>query len=523
MRPGLYLLLGLFTAGLTPLFAETLAEQNAKVVALLPQLQEQVNTFRQGFNTPGMAIAVVTRDNVYPLTSGYCTEGKSRPIRTSTRFQFASVSKPITATFVAMLVSQGLLSWDDRIVDLLPDFEFADASANELTTLRDMLSHRSGLPGSSGDFLEGLGLPQETILHQMRYVHSAENFRQKWQYTNFGITIGGVAAATVTGQDFPQAIRRLFMRPIGMKSATAIYRQFVTVPNRTALHVIVDGVPVPAFVRPAQSQAPGGGMSGTILDLAAFVQLHLNRGMVKGRQIVSPEALDECYTRYTHFAPGERLGPGPLDDNYYGMCWDITVKPDGTEYINHNGAFSAGARTIVSFRRADGIGLVVLTNSFITLLPEAMVDVFFQLYDTGTVRPDTLAEFQTRTAEQGHLAGVDTLIKTLFSVVDTPAAMINGYPLSAYAGRYYNDYVGNFDLVEKFDRESGHNALFYKATAKRNFVKLQLNPENGQIVSKTSEGALSGFEFKDFDGTRFNTFVILNLGELGWQNLSRVP
>ncbi len=122
------------------------------MAALLPQLQEQAIAFREGFNTPGMALAVVTRDNVYPLTSGYCTEGKSRPIRTSTRFQFASVSKPITATFAAMLVSQGLLSWDDRISDLLPGFEFADASATQLTTVRDMLNQRSGLPGSSGIF-----------------------------------------------------------------------------------------------------------------------------------------------------------------------------------------------------------------------------------------------------------------------------------------------------------------------------------------------------------------------------------
>ncbi len=55
-------------------------------------------------------------------------------------------------------------------------------------------------------------------------------------------------------------------------------------------------------------------------------------------------------------------------------------------------------------------------------------------------------EFQERTADQGPKAGVDALIKTLFDLVDTPTA-INGHPLSAYAGRYYNDYVGNFDLT----------------------------------------------------------------------------
>ncbi|HEY8900119.1 MAG TPA: serine hydrolase domain-containing protein [Chthoniobacterales bacterium] len=521
MRRNLALLLaGIVVASQPALRAETLAEQNARVEALLPQLRKRAVAFRRGFDTPGMALAVVTRDRVYPLVTGVCETGRARPIRATTLFQFASMSKPITSTFAAMLVSQGRLGWDSRIHDLLPWFRVAETRPTRLATIRDMLDLR-GLPGPAGDFLEGLGLPQRTILDRMQFVSVAENFRKRWEYSNFGVTVGGVAAASVTGQPYPEALQRLLLRPAGMNTATAIYHRFGRTRDRAALHIIVDGKPVPAFVRPTDAQAPAGGVSGSILDIAAFLQLHLNRGVADGRQIVLPSALDACYRRYTDLGKGVRVGTDPRDHAYYGIGWDITVKPDGTEYINHNGAFSAGARTIVSFRRADSIGIVVLTNGFLTLLPEAVVDMFFQLYDTGHVRPGTLTTFRRRAATDGARTGVDTLISGLFGLVNAPA-IIDGRPLDAYAGKYRNDFVGDFDVTESFDPESGHNALFFKATARRTNVKVQIIAENGQLAARTPEGGLIGLEFQNFDGTRFNELVIPNLAPLGWQNLARV-
>ncbi len=520
MRPSLELLLaGLFLLAPQSLPAETTARQDARVEALLPQLRNKAAQFRRAFDTPGLALAVVTRDRVYPLVSGVCEEGRARPIRPTTLFQYASVSKPITATFAAMLVSQGKLSWDDRVHDLLPWVRFASERPTRLATIRDMLSQRSGLPGSAGEFLEGLGRPQQTILRRMRFISTGENFRKKWAYSNFGITIGGVAAAAVTGQPFPAALRQRFLRRIGMDTANVVYRQFERTPNRAALHFIVDGKPVPAFVRDADAQAPGGGVSGSILDLAAFLQLHLNRGSVNGRQIVLPSALDECYRRYTDLGQG-RHGADPRDRAFYGMCWDITVKPDGTEYISHGGAFSAGARTLVDFRRADEIGIVVLTNSFPSVLPEALADVFFQLYDTGRVRGGTLALFLRR--GKHLIPGLEEFTKALFGLVDTPAA-IDGRPLSAYAGRYRNDYIGDFHLFQKLDPSSGRNALFFKATSQRNPVKVQMDPDSGELLARTDEGGLIGLEFRDFDGAKFHKLVLPEVAPLGWQSLTRVP
>lgn len=507
----------LFALSLQNLPARTLEEQNARVEALLPELRRDALRYRRAFDTPGMAIAVVTRNRIYPLVSGVCEAGQSRPVRPATRFQYASVSKPITATFAAMLVSEGKLDWDDRLHDLLPNVRFANPRPTRLTTIRDLLSQRSGLPGSAGEFLEGLGQPQGRILRQMRFVSTGKNFRRNWAYSNFGITLGGVAAAKAAQQRFPAALRQQFMRRIGMNRATARYRQFERTPNRASLHYIFDGKPMPAFFRDANAQAPGGGVSGSVLDLAAFLQLHLNHGMVGNRQIVDPAELDECYRRYSDLGHG-RHGADPRDRAFYGMCWDITVKPDGTEYISHGGAFSAGARTLVTFRRADDIGIVVLTNSFPSLLPEAITDVFFQRYDTGRVRGGTLATY----LERNKQIIPPEFTKLLFGLVDTPA-QINGRPLSAYAGRYRNDYIGNFHLFQAFDPESGHDALFFQATPLHLRTKVQMDPSNGDLIARTGEGNLLDLEFRDFDGEKFRTLVLPGAAEVGWQKLERAP
>jgi CubicO group peptidase (beta-lactamase class C family) len=92
--------------------------------------------------------------------------GEPAPIDADTVFQLASVSKSIASTVVAVLVSQHKVSWDDRIADIDPDFKLSNASVSKKVTIRDLLSHRSGLPTSAGDELEGLGfltLPLQNV------------------------------------------------------------------------------------------------------------------------------------------------------------------------------------------------------------------------------------------------------------------------------------------------------------------------------------------------------------------------
>lgn len=135
---------------------------------------------------PGLAIAVVHDDEVIFLKGfGHREAGKPEAVDADTVFQIASLSKPVSATVVAALVSDGIVSWDSKIADLDPAFRLADPYPTSQLTVRDLFSHRSGLPGTAGDDLEDIGYDRAEILHRLRFVPPSSSFRAGYSYSNF--------------------------------------------------------------------------------------------------------------------------------------------------------------------------------------------------------------------------------------------------------------------------------------------------------------------------------------------------
>ena len=150
---------------------------------------------------PGMAIAVVYKDQVRYLKGfGVRQTGKDEPVDADTVFQLASVSKPVASTVVAALVGDGVARWDDPIIEHDPRFQMYDSWVTREVTLRDMFTHRSGLPAFAGDLLEDMGYGREAILYRLRYQKPASSFRSEYAYTNFGLTEAAVAAARAAGK-----------------------------------------------------------------------------------------------------------------------------------------------------------------------------------------------------------------------------------------------------------------------------------------------------------------------------------
>jgi Beta-lactamase class C and other penicillin binding proteins len=129
-----------------------------KVKAALPGLEKLADQTLKKTGVPGMAVAVVYRDKVVYLKGfGVRKAGEEGPVDADTVFQLASVSKPIATTVLAALVGKGIIHWDDRVIDHDGDFRLYDPWVTREVTFRDLLCHRSGLPGHAGDLLEDLG------------------------------------------------------------------------------------------------------------------------------------------------------------------------------------------------------------------------------------------------------------------------------------------------------------------------------------------------------------------------------
>ena len=178
----------------------------AKISAALPKLDALATRILQRTGVPGMAIAVVHDDRVVFLRGyGQREVGMAGAVDPDTIFQLASLSKPIASTVVAVLVVDGRVRWDDPVIGDLPGFRLGPTTIAEEVTLRDLLSHRSGLPDHAGDLLEDIGFDRDTIFQRLGVLPLGNRLRAVFNYTNFGFTAGAIAAANASGQGWDRA------------------------------------------------------------------------------------------------------------------------------------------------------------------------------------------------------------------------------------------------------------------------------------------------------------------------------
>ncbi len=431
---GLWLASNQATAGVT----------REAVEAAIPKLESYIQTWIAADEVPGLSVAIVFDDEVVYLGGfGVREVGKPDPVDAETVFQLASLSKPISATIVAALVSDGALTWDSRIADIDPGFQLFEAYPSEQVTVRDLFSHRSGLPGNAGNELEGLGYDRDTILERLRLVQPSSSFRSGYSYSNFGLTEGAVAAAKAAGMSWEDAADAKLYEPLGMTSTSSRYADFLTRTNRATLHVRYEGSWQALAKRMPDAQAPAGGVSSNARDLAQWMRLELANGMYNGTQLIAAEALEQTHVplveRGTHIITGYPA--------FYGLGWNVAFGPHGPLW-SHAGAFSNGGRTVANLLPSEHLGIVVLTNAFPTGIPEAVANTFFDLVFEGEPTRDWATAW-------------DQLYESMFGPANEAAKEKLGTPpasatpplaLSAYAGTYANPYFGTATVEEKNGR-----------------------------------------------------------------------
>jgi CubicO group peptidase (beta-lactamase class C family) len=413
-------------------------EQVAAAVAQLDTLAQQA-LVRTG--VPGLAVAVVYRDEVVYLKGfGVREAGKPAAVDADTVFQLASVSKPIASTVVAALVGEGVVDWDDRIVDHDPGFAMYDPWVTSQITLRDMFAHRSGLPGWAGDLLEDIGYDRAEVLHRLRFQPPASSFRSTYAYTNFGLTEGAVTAARAAGTSWENAAAERLYEPLGMRSTSSRFADYQAASNRAVTHVLVDGAYVPKYVRNADAQSPAGGVSSTVRDMAQWLRLQLGEGTVDGKQIVGAEALAETHRpQIVNRPPAD---PSADRASFYGLGWNVSYDDAGRVRLGHSGGFNLGAATVVNLIPAEALGIVVLTNAAPRGVPEAVAQSFLDLATTGRLDRDYLPLY-----EAGFAREFAPNYGTTTDYTRPPVRPSPPLAFESYAGAYRNDYYGEIEIA----------------------------------------------------------------------------
>jgi CubicO group peptidase (beta-lactamase class C family) len=413
------------------------------VRAALPEMEKLVVQALKKSGVPGAAIVIVHKDEVVYLKGfGVREMGKDEPIDADTVFLLASVSKPIASTLLALLVSLGMIDWDNRVIDHDPGFRLYDPWVTREVTLRDLLCHRSGLPGHAGDLLEDLGYDRSEVLHRLRYLKPSGGFRSQYAYTNFGFTAAAVAAARAAGKTWEALADDELFRPLEMKASSYRFRDYAAAKNRALLHVRVNGQWVARYARDADAQSPAGGASSTARDLAQWLRLQLGGGKMNGEPLIAASALGETHRPQVITRPPQ--DPGRDRAGFYGLGWNVNYDDQGRVQLSHSGGFDLGGATAVSLLPSERLGIVVLTNAAPMGIPEAVCASFLDLVLFHDVKKDWFEAYQRAFKElfKPDYGGTIDYFKP-------PTKKSPPLPSVAYVGAYANAYFGAIEVVEK--------------------------------------------------------------------------
>jgi CubicO group peptidase (beta-lactamase class C family) len=420
------------------------ATNSSDIDTALTQLDAYIRASMQTTHMPGLAVAVVYQGRVVFL-QGYGVRKLGNPatVDPDTVFEIASVSKPIASTVVASLVGEGRVAWDDRISTLDPQFALSDPAVTAQLTIRDLFAHRSGLPTGAGDVLEDLGYSRSEILDRIRFVPLAGPFRQTYHYSNFGLTEGAIAATLRTGKTWEEQSEQQLYNKIGMRSTSSRFSDYDNNPNKAALHYLQDGVYKNWFVREADAEAPAGGVSSNVRDLAAFMELQLADGVFEGRRVVAEAALAETHKPQMCRDEAPPVAPAKCKEGYYGLGWNVGETDAGELTLSHSGAFDLGTGTAIYLLPSRHLGIVVLTNGTPIGLPESVSLSFLDFFRYGQAKRDYLTLLEPL---------FDDMLKSTqdsskdYSKLAPPKNPGPGRGLSAYAGTYVNPYYGTLQI-----------------------------------------------------------------------------
>lgn len=312
------------------------------------------------FKVPGAAVAVI-KDGKIILSKGYGyrnVDGKL-PVTGATIFPIASITKSFTVTALGTLADQGRLDWDKPVREYLQGFRMHDPVATEQLTTRDMVTHRSGLPRHDLVWYSS-SFTRQQLVERLRYLELNKPIRSTFQYNNLMFMTAGYVGERISGLTWENLVRQRVLEPLGMINTKFSSEEARKTPDyalpyrKNRKTEIVSGI---EFARWGDV-GPAGAINSSIDDMAKYLQMHVNKGNLEGKQVLGKNNADQMQSPQM-VIQGTPLFPEQSETSY-GMGLFIETYR-GHKHVNHGGNLD-GFSLQLSFLPNDGIGVVVLTN-----------------------------------------------------------------------------------------------------------------------------------------------------------------
>ena len=392
----------------------------------------------KAWQLPGAAVAIVKNDRVvYVAAYGVKDLSTNEPVTVDTLFQIASTSKAFTSAALAMLVDEGKLSWDDPVRRHLEYFHLSDACADANVTVRDIVSHRTGL--SRHDALwDNTPLTREDVIRAAGKVNLTKPFRSQYQYQNIMFIAAGEVVASASGMSWDDFMKTRVFKPLNMTRTVTTDEEWNALDHATAYRYDWKKNSI-SPQRPIDTTTigAGGGIKSSARDMANWLRFQLANGVFNGTQLVGAEALAETKTPHTPIRLENSTRDVHPESNVlsYAFGWNVQDYR-GELLVAHAGALN-GFRTNVNLLPRRDAGFVLMTNAgrgyALFALRNSLADML-----TGKPSRDWNAYYLMIDRKFDEKAEKDKQERKAKRKTGTQPSR----PLEAYAGTYQNGAYG---------------------------------------------------------------------------------
>jgi CubicO group peptidase (beta-lactamase class C family) len=320
----------------------------------------------QVFNVPGIAVAVLKDDHViYAKGYGVSSIATGKKMDENTMFAIASNTKAFTSAALGILVDEGKITWNTKVIDIIPEFRLYNPYVTEDFNIKDLLTHRSGMGLGAGDLMiwpDSAAFSREQVIHNLRYLKQTSSFRTKYDYDNLLYIVAGEVVARVSGTSWEEFVEQRIMKPLGMSMSAASITRINDRSNIIDAHVPVNGVLQVVPKNEGELHNPAGGIISNVTDMSKWVIMQMNNGKYGKdleKQIFSEEVHNEMWTPQTIIPVRGRT---PYNTHFagYGLGWGLS-DVNGYLQASHTGGLM-GIVTQVTIIPELKLGIIVFTN-----------------------------------------------------------------------------------------------------------------------------------------------------------------
>ena len=439
--------------------SKTKATIEDRVQELVPDIEAYLISGMKGFDIPGLAIGIVANDRlIYAKGFGVRSKSNRLPVDTRTVFQIGSTTKAFLTATMAIMVDRGKLRWDDRVVDLYPEFQLKDPWVTREFRVFDLPAQRSGLPPLVNDILAMLNFKEPEIIRSLGHVEPVSSFRTTFAYTNVTHLLASRIVAKAAGApDWNAVLQKELLDPLDMKDSTYTAEAIEAAANHANGHrwTPKGTIEVPFTPIFPYHMAGAGDINSNIEDMARWIRMQLGNGTFDGRRIVSSDNL--VYTRLPKVALNERV--------FYDLGWYNYLTPNGNMLWHDGDALSFGS--FVGLVPDKNIGIIILTNETNVEAPNSLGPWVLDRI-LGNAKHDPVAE---------NLKHAKATFEATTKRFAKPANPRPFPPLAPLTGNFVNSSFGKAALTLKDD------ALVFELQATG--AKFKLVPWDGDIFIAT--------------------------------------